>query len=129
MRTTLSIFAAGITALTLAFSPVIVSAATPAADPNCPAGSPPELHCPSSAALANGASDVVTLVKTITNWLFTFLLLLAVMFFIIAGYKYLTSGGGEEVGSAHKMVMYGAVAVAVGTLAQGIVYVVQKLVG
>lgn len=129
MRTILSILAASAFALTLAFSPLAASAATPTGDPNCPAGSPPELHCPSSGALSNGASDVVTLVKTITNWLFTFLLLLAVMFFIIAGYKYLTSGGGEEVGSAHKMVIYGAVAVAVGTLAQGIVYVVQKLVG
>ena len=89
--------------------------------------------CPAGATcltdtLKEGPSDLVAFMKRMTNWLFTFLLLLAVMFFIIAGYKYLTSGGGEEVGSAHKMVIYGAVAVAVGTLAQGIMTVVQKLV-
>ena len=79
--------------------------------------------------LTEGAGSVVDLVVTITNWLFTFLLLLAVMFFVLAAYKYLTSGGGEEVSSAHKMVVYGAVAVAVAALAQGIVFVVKKLVG
>jgi hypothetical protein len=78
--------------------------------------------------LAGGPSGVVKLIKVITNWLFTILLVLAVVFIILAAYKYLMSGGGEEVGAAHKMVMYAAVAIAVGFLAKGIVFVVEELV-
>ena len=78
--------------------------------------------------LGNGPAGLVGLIKTITNWLFTFLLALAVLFIILAAYKYLISGGGEEVGKAHKMLIYAAVAIAVAFLAKGIVFVVEELV-
>lgn len=77
--------------------------------------------------LTKGVSDVLTIVDTITNWLFTILLTLAVLFVIIAAYKYLMSGGGEEVGQAHKMLLYAAVAVAVAILARGVVNVVKVI--
>ena len=78
--------------------------------------------------LANGPSGVVSLIETITNWVFTILLVLAVLFILFAAFKYLTSGGGEEVGKAHKMLIYAAVAIAVAFLAKGIVFVVAELV-
>ena len=97
---------------------------TSIASSTCPAGA----TCIDPNLLSNGPSDIVKLINDITNWLFTILILGAVVLFIMAGYKYLTSGGGEEVASAHKMIAYGAVAVAVGFLAKGIVTVVEKLV-
>lgn len=83
----------------------------------------------SNTILANGPNGVLRLINTITNWLFTILLMLAVVFIILAAYKYLLSGGGEEVGAAHKMIIYAAVAIAVAFLAKGIVFVVEQLVG
>ena len=140
MKHSLSTYLAAFAAVTIVLSPTLAFAtdagAPPAAGTNVTVAKDYDTGaaCPQGATCLkntfnNGATDVVTLVKTITNWLFTFLLLIAVMFFVMAGYKYLTSGGGEEVSSAHKMVVYGAVAVAVGALAQGISFVVQKLVG
>lgn len=76
----------------------------------------------------NGIGGGISLIKNLTNWLFTILLVLAVLFIIVAAYKYLFSGGGEEVGSAHSMLIYAAVAVAVAFLARGVVYVVESLV-
>jgi hypothetical protein len=78
--------------------------------------------------IPNTVSDVINLIKRLTNWMFTFFLLAAVIMVIYAAFIYLTSGGGEEVGKAHKMLLYAAVAIAVATLSQGIVTVVQKLV-
>jgi len=89
-----------------------------------------QVHIPESnqTVLGSGAGGVVDLIQTITNWMFTILLVAAVVFILLAAFKYLTSGGGEEVGVAHKMLMYAAVALAVGFLAKGIVFVIQELV-
>lgn len=134
MKHSLSKYLAAFAAVTMVLSPALAFATDAGANPSVARDYNVAAACPQGATCLvntfdNGAQDVVTLVKTITNWLFTFLLLMAVIFFVMAGYKYLTSGGGEEVSSAHKMVVYGAVAVAVGALAQGISFVVQKLVG
>lgn len=92
------------------------------------AGAQAEIPAPSQTILASGPTGVIDLLRTITNWLFTILLLVAVIFIILAAYKYLFSGGGEEVGKAHKMLLYAAIAIAVAFLAKGIVYVVGELV-
>ena len=77
----------------------------------------------------DGLSGGVALIQKITNWLFTVLLVLAVLFIIMAAFKYLFSGGSEEaVATAHKMIIYAVVAIAVAFLARGIVFVVQELV-
>jgi hypothetical protein len=76
----------------------------------------------------NSPEDLEAKIVFIGNWLFTILLVLAVIFIVLAAYKYLMSGGGEEVGAAHKMLLYAAVAVAVALLARGMVEVVKKLV-
>ena len=64
----------------------------------------------------------------ITNWMFTVFMILAVVFILLAAYKYLFSGGGEEVAKAHKMILYSAVAVAVAILARGIIHIVESIV-
>jgi hypothetical protein len=47
---------------------------------------------------------------------------------LVAAFKYLTSGGGEETASAHKMLLYSAVAIAVAILAKGVVNVVESII-
>ena len=72
--------------------------------------------------------DVINIIARLTNWMFTFLLLGAVIAIIYAAFIYLTSGGGEEVATAHKIIMYAAIAIAVAMLSRGIVTVVEKLI-
>jgi len=78
--------------------------------------------------LAGGRNGVVNLLGRIANWLFAILMVLAVIFIILAAYQYLISGGGDGVSKAHKMLIYAAIAIAVGLLSRGIVYVVAQLV-
>ncbi|PIT93371.1 MAG: hypothetical protein COU06_00160 [Candidatus Harrisonbacteria bacterium CG10_big_fil_rev_8_21_14_0_10_38_8] len=99
----------------LALTPVMVSAqaSVPSAD---------------DTILAGGLGGIELLIIRIANWMFTLLLVLAVLFIILAAYKYLLSQGGDGVKEAHKMLVYAAVAIAVAFLARGIVFVVEQLV-
>jgi len=84
---------------------------------------------PSRTLLRRGPAGIIGLIETIANWMFVILLVLAVLFIILAAYKYLLSGGSEEsVSAAHKMLIYAIVAVAVAFLAKGIIFVVRQLV-
>jgi hypothetical protein len=73
-------------------------------------------------------ADIIRLINKIINWMFTIFISCAIIMFIYAAFIYLTSGGGEEVGKAHKMMLYGAIAVAVATLSKGLVSLVQNFV-
>ncbi|PIT93372.1 MAG: hypothetical protein COU06_00165 [Candidatus Harrisonbacteria bacterium CG10_big_fil_rev_8_21_14_0_10_38_8] len=79
--------------------------------------------------LPDGAYSLLDIADSVTNWMFTFLMVLAVVFIILAAYKYLTSQGGDGVKEAHKMLAYAAVAVAVALLARGFVRAVETIVG
>jgi hypothetical protein len=73
-------------------------------------------------------TNVFDIIDTITNWLFTILLVLAVIFIILAAYKYLTSRGeSAQVSEAHKQVIYAAVAIAVALLSKAVEGVVRSL--
>ena len=86
-----------------------------------------EVPAPEETILADGAIGINDLIVSIGNWLFTILLVLAVLFILLAAYRYLTSGGGEGVEKAHKMLIYAAVAIAVAFLSQGVSFVVAQL--
>lgn len=67
------------------------------------------------------------MIEIIGDWIFTVLLVLAVIFMLFAAYNYM--GGSEEgVAKAHKMLLFTAVAVAVAMLAIGLVNAVQIFV-
>ena len=84
---------------------------------------------PSAATTGLGTyGGVVTLIKTITSWLFGILLVAAVLFLIYAAFLYLTSGGDEEkTKKAKSYVIYAIIAIAIGILAQAIVALVGSL--
>ncbi len=73
-------------------------------------------------------NDIIDFISTIANWIFTVLIVVAVIFILLAAFQYLTSKGGEEVKKAHKMIAYAAIALAIGVLARGIVFSVRVLV-
>jgi hypothetical protein len=75
-------------------------------------------------------TNFLNVVNTIIDWMFTILLVLSVVFILWAAFKYLTAGGDEEkVGAAHKMLLWAVVAIAVALLSQGVIFIVQELVG
>lgn len=77
-----------------------------------------------------GISDVVEIIKTITRWLLVFLVVLAVVFIIMAAFKYITaSGDAEKVKSANKQILYAVIAVVVGLLAQAVPPIVASIIG
>lgn len=76
----------------------------------------------------DGFSGVESVLTKVANWMLTILILVAIIFFIYAGFLYLTSGGEEEkVKTAKGYVVYGLIAVAVGLLAKGFISLVQSL--
>ena len=72
----------------------------------------------------------IGLICTAVNWLFSVLVVLAIVFVLIAAYKYLTaSGDPEKVKGASGTLIYAAVAVAVAVLAKGIPLIVGSFLG
>jgi hypothetical protein len=70
----------------------------------------------------------IEIFKTLITWIFTLLLIFAVLFIIMAAFTYLTAGGDEEkVQKAHQKIIYAVIAIAVAFLAQGVSYVVGEL--
>ena len=108
-------------------APLTIFAADPPADTKCVPGQN-GVSCPLPEGNFSGPSFFIDLINNVANWMFTFLLVLAVVFIILAAYKYMFSGGGEETASAHKMLIYAAVAVTVALLSRGFVYVIRQVV-
>jgi preprotein translocase subunit SecG len=76
----------------------------------------------------DSVSKVKGVLEKITNWMFTIFITLAAMMIIYAAFIYLTSGGGEEVSKAHKMLLYAAVAIAVATASRGLVALTRNFI-
>ncbi len=73
---------------------------------------------------------ILGVMNTIIDWLFTALMVFAVIMIIYAAFSYLTAGGDEEkISKAHKTIVYAVVAIAVAFLSRGISFVVQQLLG
>lgn len=73
--------------------------------------------------------DVIRILNRLANWMFTILLSVAVIMIIIAAYRYLTAGGDEsKVSTAHKTLIYALIAIGIGLLAKGLIFLVGELV-
>ena len=67
---------------------------------------------------------------TVFRYLFGFLILIAVIFIILAAYRYLTAGGDpEKVKAANKQIIFAAVAVVVALIARVIPNLALGLIG
>jgi hypothetical protein len=75
-------------------------------------------------------SGVLTVFERVIGWIFTLLLVLAVIFILYAAFKYLTAAGvPANIQTANKMLLYAAIAVAVAVLARTIPVLVRNFVG
>lgn len=72
-------------------------------------------------------AGIINVIETVGGYIYTILLTVAVIMIIFAAYNYLTSGGGEKVAKAHKMLIWAAVGIAVAFLSRGIVAVIKAL--
>lgn len=71
---------------------------------------------------------VINVLKTVVNWMFSVLIILAVICIIIAAFNYLTAAGDpEKVKKAHTMLIYALVAIGVALLAVGLRALVAEL--
>lgn len=74
--------------------------------------------------------DVMEALDSITNWMFTILLIVAVLFIILAGFYFITAQGDpDRVSKARYMVLWSLVGVAVAILAKGLVLLIQRAIG
>ncbi len=84
--------------------------------------------------LAQGASapvvNVFNALSTLTDYLFTILLIVAVIFLIIAAFTFVTaSGDPDKVGKARNFVLYALIGIAVAVAAKGLIALVQTIMG
>ncbi|HUZ92910.1 MAG TPA: hypothetical protein VNG29_02830 [Candidatus Paceibacterota bacterium] len=77
------------------------------------------------------ASGLQTFICTvIVGWMFTFLVILTIVFVLIAAYRYLTaSGDPEKVKGASHMLIYAAIAIVVAIFARGLPNIVATFIG
>ena len=85
---------------------------------------------PGSIVTNSGAEGVMTLIRKTGGWLYSGVIAIAVVLMIYGGFLYVTSGGDEDkVKDAKNYIIYGAIGIAVATLATGIVFVVGEFLG
>ncbi|MBI4034222.1 MAG: hypothetical protein HY378_01600 [Candidatus Brennerbacteria bacterium] len=75
-------------------------------------------------------SDLINLIRTITNWFAAIFFVIAVIFIILAAFGYLTAGGDEEkVKEAKKKLVYAVVAIVVAALAFFVPTIILDVLG
>ena len=74
--------------------------------------------------------DVITILNRAVTWFFTTFMIVAVIFVVLAAFKYLTSGGDpEKVKGASRSFLFAAVAIGVALLSISIRFLVQNFLG
>jgi len=74
--------------------------------------------------------DILALVNQLINYLFTALLVLSIVFIILSAFNWLTAAGDPmKTEKARNQLMYCLIALAIGALAKGLVFMVANLMG
>lgn len=75
-------------------------------------------------------ADVITILNRAVTWFFTTFLIVAVIFVVLAAFKYLTSSGDpEKVRAASHNLLFAAIAIGVALLSISIRFLVQNFLG
>lgn len=73
--------------------------------------------------------DVERIFNNLVTMLWVVLIAAATIYFILAGFKYLSAqGNAETVRKANKMMLYGMIALAIGLVARGVIFLVEDIV-
>lgn len=105
------------------FGPTIASLALPAL---VMAQAPPPVPNTNITSL----NSILALLCVVFGWAFWFLVVLAVIFVILAAFRYLGAAGNpESVGKAGSTLLYAAVAIGVALLARAVPFVIGTFLG
>lgn len=75
-------------------------------------------------------ADLMNFVNRIINWIFTALIITAVIMILISAFGWLTAGGDSaKVDKARQQLIYAVIAIIIGALAKGLVLMVGNLLG
>ena len=78
----------------------------------------------------NSIGGLQSLICRIAGFVFGFLIILAIVYVLVAAFRYLTAGGDpEKITKANHTLIYAAVAVAVAVLARAVPLIAGNLVG
>jgi len=78
---------------------------------------------------AAGTPDIWTILGNVLNWFFNFVLIMAALFIINAGYRYMTAGGDEtKTKAAMNNLIYALVGAVVAIFAKGLIYLVTNFI-
>jgi hypothetical protein len=111
------------------FSPSIIALAIPAlAFAQTPGPATNQGYAPQASIYNIGG--ILNLLCTVFAWAFYFLIVLAVIFVIVAAFRYLTAAGDpEKVKAAGATLLYAAIAIGVALLARAVPLVVGSFLG
>jgi len=74
--------------------------------------------------------QIIDKITLASEWLFGFIVVIAVVFLLYAAFLYLTAGGNEEkLKQAKNIIIYVVVAIVVALVAAGVVNIVQNFIG
>jgi hypothetical protein len=75
-------------------------------------------------------TGILSLFRTLTDWAFTILIALSVVFVLYAAFLYLTAGGEQEkVKKANYIILYAAISIAIAVLAKAVPGIVASILG
>ena len=87
----------------------------------------PEATIPTGITTAQGFIEAM---RTLTDWLFVILVVVAVVFIVLAGLQFITGGGDPvAVSAARTKLIWAAVGVGIALLARGLPAAIQNLIG
>ncbi len=74
--------------------------------------------------------QLLAIITYVTNFVFTAVMLIAVLFIILAAFYFLTAGGNPDtITKARQMLIYALIGIAVALLAKGLPVLIETLLG
>ena len=71
-------------------------------------------------------NDIFRILKKVVQWTYTVFFIVAVIYIIFAAFTYLTAGDqAEKIKSAHKQLMYAAIAIAIALISGGAAKIIE----
>lgn len=80
--------------------------------------------------IVTSKEDVFKIMKNILNFMYTGFFILAIIFILLAAYKYLfAKDDPDAISSATRSIMYAAVAIAIALMSTGANFIIKSLIG
>lgn len=90
---------------------------------------PTDKTLPATAPATTGA-QLLTLVDTLTNWVFAVFSVLTIIFVLLAAFQFITAGGDAvKLGEARSKLIWAVVGIVIALASKGLVPVVRSIVG